>query len=487
MHTTNNDHKFPTVWLLIFVLCAAWGLLLFTAGWLPLATVPETVYALPSVERPLLSLWGALLPLTGDAGGVHAFARRTATAAAALLACALAYRLTADRDPQSRQAAPWVLIGVALTFVWVGVAPRFGPAVWATLWALAALWAAQRMTRAISPTPASAQSTTPLTEGQLATAQRWCYTAMLASGAAVTAGWAYWPLGLIGLTAALSLFIRSKQARVLRHSVLLLVAVLLLTLPTANTTYPPPLLTTWTAQAQMVALGVVVTLIGLVIWVRSPHLQGAGWWPVSMLCAGWSVTAWDQGGMAVLIVLTLTWGGGTVWGTLHHRVRGAFAVLVGTLLAAFGLFVGCGLTITIPLRLLGTIEPSQLLPVRFGDVFLLVDQPSYQDSIQSFGNIDTIRLAWRPLRVPPRDYSIVLFVVDHTGTIVSQYDAPLADADGAWTSTWTQTYRTYTSTLPIPPNLANGRYKLYVAIYLAETLERLPVSNGETWWYLGEL
>jgi hypothetical protein len=86
-----------------------------------------------------------------------------------------------------------------------------------------------------------------------------------------------------------------------------------------------------------------------------------------------------------------------------------------------------------------------------------------------------VTLFWRAQALVPEDYTVFVHLVDHDGRLVAQADAqPLG---GRYpTSIWSIDERVIDPhQVPAPP----GEYRVYVGLYLWQTLERLPVSiNG---------
>jgi len=111
-----------------------------------------------------------------------------------------------------------------------------------------------------------------------------------------------------------------------------------------------------------------------------------------------------------------------------------------------------------------------------GDKIILTgyDIPSLRVSP---GDIFRLDLFWQAKQVVEKDHTVFLHLLDSDGNLVSQWDEQPWKGDYP-TSLWDagETVRD-PRYLPIPENLAMGRYRLYVGMYLLETLERLPVID----------
>ena len=84
------------------------------------------------------------------------------------------------------------------------------------------------------------------------------------------------------------------------------------------------------------------------------------------------------------------------------------------------------------------------------------------------------RLFWTARDAPKRDYMMFAHLLATDGTRVAQVDLPLA------TSGW-QAQQLYTTmlSLPLPPDLPPGDYRLFMGVYNPETGERLPLSAAD--------
>jgi uncharacterized membrane protein len=90
----------------------------------------------------------------------------------------------------------------------------------------------------------------------------------------------------------------------------------------------------------------------------------------------------------------------------------------------------------------------------------------------------SVVLEWEATRPISRDYTVFVHLVAADGEIVSQ-----SDAQPAWVVPWpTDRWRPDQPVLdghqlPLPPDLAPGRYLVQVGLYTWESLERLPVLD----------
>jgi len=88
-----------------------------------------------------------------------------------------------------------------------------------------------------------------------------------------------------------------------------------------------------------------------------------------------------------------------------------------------------------------------------------------------------LNLYWQPLTHLPLDYTFFLHLIDANGQTVAQRDTLLRAADYP-TSHW----RPYelaidVADLPVPANLAPGKYRLDIGVYRLDTFERLVIPD----------
>jgi len=89
-----------------------------------------------------------------------------------------------------------------------------------------------------------------------------------------------------------------------------------------------------------------------------------------------------------------------------------------------------------------------------------------------------LKLYWQALTAPAADYTVFVHVLDQDGKIVAQYDGPLAGGEmptRAWSpgATFADTI-----SIPLPPSLAPGTYRVVAGLYDAATGARLTVAGG---------
>ena len=88
-----------------------------------------------------------------------------------------------------------------------------------------------------------------------------------------------------------------------------------------------------------------------------------------------------------------------------------------------------------------------------------------------------ITLVWQTLSVPEQSYTAFVHMLDESGVIVTQSDAP--PAGGYTTDRWIAgEVVSDTHPLTLPANLRPGRYRLVAGLYDAVSGERLPVYDG---------
>ena len=103
------------------------------------------------------------------------------------------------------------------------------------------------------------------------------------------------------------------------------------------------------------------------------------------------------------------------------------------------------------------------------------DLPSDSHKTWQPGDILPLTLFWQRLAAIDDDYSIFVHLLDGSGTLAAQTDAP--PVGGLWpTSSWQEgEVIVDRHGLLLPEDLPAGVYKLQTGIYLPATGERLPV------------
>jgi hypothetical protein len=89
-----------------------------------------------------------------------------------------------------------------------------------------------------------------------------------------------------------------------------------------------------------------------------------------------------------------------------------------------------------------------------------------------------VTLHWRCLQPPNVDYTVFVHLLDAEGEIVAQHDSQ--PQDGAFPTSVCDAGEVMADahTLPLPPELPAGDYRLRVGMYQTETGERLPVGGS---------
>jgi len=121
-------------------------------------------------------------------------------------------------------------------------------------------------------------------------------------------------------------------------------------------------------------------------------------------------------------------------------------------------------------------EPSVEVNFQLGDAVRL---HGYNLELSSDGEELSLTLYWTTLGPMPADYHVFVHLVDATGKLVAQRDAPPLGGEYP-TSAWrvgerlVDTYEVKLSSVPI------GSYTVYVGMYLLSSGERVPVydENG---------
>ena len=91
-------------------------------------------------------------------------------------------------------------------------------------------------------------------------------------------------------------------------------------------------------------------------------------------------------------------------------------------------------------------------------------------------------LTWEVIGEPPAAYHFGVYVLDEAGNVVAQHDGPGFDS-----AQWRAGGRFVTfHTMPLPPDLPPGRYRVAAALYTWPDVVRARLTSGDTATYLGE-
>lgn len=94
------------------------------------------------------------------------------------------------------------------------------------------------------------------------------------------------------------------------------------------------------------------------------------------------------------------------------------------------------------------------------------------------GQALTVTLYWRARAMPAGDYKVFVHLVDADGRMLAQHDAAPANWTRPTTGWAVGEVVIDEHTLTLPPEAPAGDYRLYVGLYDAVTLQRLPVQAG---------
>lgn len=94
------------------------------------------------------------------------------------------------------------------------------------------------------------------------------------------------------------------------------------------------------------------------------------------------------------------------------------------------------------------------------------------------GNVLRVVLFWQALQPTRQDYTVFVHLLAPDGALVAQHDSP--PRNGALpTSTWFEREIVYDEhLLRLPPDLADGNYRVEAGLYVLESMERLPVLDA---------
>jgi hypothetical protein len=95
------------------------------------------------------------------------------------------------------------------------------------------------------------------------------------------------------------------------------------------------------------------------------------------------------------------------------------------------------------------------------------------------GGVLPLTLYWQALAPMETDYTVFVHLLDASGAVRAQRDAPPLDGDYP-TSLWDEGEVVKDPhAIPLPPDLSPGRYQVALGLYSLGTMERLPVLDGE--------
>jgi hypothetical protein len=91
-----------------------------------------------------------------------------------------------------------------------------------------------------------------------------------------------------------------------------------------------------------------------------------------------------------------------------------------------------------------------------------------------------VTLYWQALAPMDRNYTVFIHVLGPDGQLVAQHDAEPWWQVSVPTSTWQPGEGLQDQhVLSLPPDLGPGTYHLQAGVYYWQTLERLPVMQGD--------
>ena len=127
-------------------------------------------------------------------------------------------------------------------------------------------------------------------------------------------------------------------------------------------------------------------------------------------------------------------------------------------------------------RLAAQVQPAQPLEASLGDAIKLLGYDLAPAGTLKPGQDTHLTLYWRGDRSLGEDYSVFVHLRDQSGKTVAQADG--FPAAGAWpTSAWEPNQPVVDDrTIPIPADLAPGRYGLWAGMYRLSDQTRLPIQ-----------
>lgn len=139
-----------------------------------------------------------------------------------------------------------------------------------------------------------------------------------------------------------------------------------------------------------------------------------------------------------------------------------------------------GITVSIyemPQVLDFTLYPAKSVAIHF-DKKIALRGFNLKEEVNS-GEIMWVVFLWEAINPPGQDYKAAVYITDEAGHIIAQDDRFLMDKTWNFTSSWQANNQGLDYRLiPIPPGTTPGRYQINVAVYEAESLQKLPVTVG---------
>ena len=99
--------------------------------------------------------------------------------------------------------------------------------------------------------------------------------------------------------------------------------------------------------------------------------------------------------------------------------------------------------------------------------------------LQMYGGIQVDTFYWEASKEIPENYTVFTHLVDCANKIWGQHDGPPAEGFLPTTSWITGIPVRDPHRLPLPADIPSGEYRIEVGMYLADTGERLPVTDEQ--------
>ncbi len=117
------------------------------------------------------------------------------------------------------------------------------------------------------------------------------------------------------------------------------------------------------------------------------------------------------------------------------------------------------------------------LSYRLGDQIELIGY-DLQPASMAPGDSARLRLYWRALRRPERDYTVFVHVRDSSGNLLTNADSP--PQSGAYATSYWDAGEVVVDehTINLPPSAHTGAYQIVIGMYTLDDGARLPVSDG---------
>lgn len=162
---------------------------------------------------------------------------------------------------------------------------------------------------------------------------------------------------------------------------------------------------------------------------------------------------------------------------LHIDGRATPGAATLTVLSANGQAVALGPLTVVPLTRATVLPPLPFTSgVSFGGVIELAGYALDPPSPKAGASL-RVTLSWQAIGLPSSDETVFVHLVDATGKLAAQADAPPGMAAEP-TSTWEPgQVVTDIHTIPLPASLPAGAYRLQVGLYNLQTGVRLPASG----------